>query len=138
MNLVHDEFKSFKCEDCGETFHNDMAMKTHRIIKHIVQKVYECDICYKQFAFKESLHVHKEKKNCVRDLPILVPESYPKPKEIKVNFVLDFSNIKVRSPPEINSNSLQRSPSSPLTCTDCGRPFAKKALLVWHQRHVCK
>lgn len=129
VNLVHDQFMDFTCDKCGESFHNIMAMKTHRIIKHIVQKVYECDICCKQFAFKESLNVHKDKRSCIKE-----PEE-KQPQEIKVSFMLDFSSIKVQSspPPPVNPSS-----SSSLKCTDCGTPFAKKALLVWHRRHVCK
>lgn len=130
VDLYQNEWIQFKCDICGGLFNNHMAMKTHRIIKHIVERVYQCDNCEKMFGFKESLAIHK--RTCVKP-ETQKPETKDENAEqnIKLNFMFDFSSIKVGSPsPEINKSSL--------TCTDCGGSFAKKALLIWHQRHVCK
>lgn len=129
VDLVQNEFIKFLCDSCGESFNNRMAMKTHKIIKHIVQRVYECESCSRLFAFKESLTVHR--RTCGKEEDCK-PTKNEEPTQIKVNFMLDFSSIKVESPsPNLNQ-------SSSLTCSDCGGSFAKIALLKWHQRHVCK
>lgn len=133
VDLSQSEFITFRCETCGDCFNNRMAMKTHKIIKHIVQRVYECESCSKMFAFKESLTFHK--RSCLKedDYKQMKTKS-KKTSEIKLNVMLDFSSIKVgpSSPPSPCTSK------SPLTCSDCGGSFAKRALLIWHQRHVCK
>lgn len=132
LDLGQNEHRDFRCKDCQEPFNNRMALKTHRIIKHIVQRVYECEQCRKMFAFKESLMIHKRTcgKEC-KTKPVVKMEKQA-PSEIKVNFMFDFSAIQVKgsSSPDISQSSL--------TCSDCGGSFAKKALLIWHRRHVCK
>lgn len=130
VDLFQDEFIKFRCDSCGESFNNRMAMKTHKIIKHIVQRVYECESCTRLFAFKESLTVHRRTCRKEEDLKPATKKN-AEPQQIQVNFMLDFSSIKVNSPsPDHNKTSL--------TCSDCGGSFAKRALLIWHQRHVCK
>ena len=53
---IHEKSKNFKCLKCEKTFPTKKSRWLHS--KYHEEKKFECDICFKKFAFKTILNTH--------------------------------------------------------------------------------
>ncbi|XP_062533801.1 transcription factor grauzone-like, partial [Armigeres subalbatus] len=51
----------FKCESCDKRCPSSEALKSHMDIKHVAEKLFECEMCPKKFALKSLVVAHRKR-----------------------------------------------------------------------------
>ena len=53
--------KEFTCKEqnCGKTYTNPYNLKRHRVLKHLKNKIFECEVCGKQLSSNQNLKEHE-------------------------------------------------------------------------------
>lgn len=58
MNIVHN-IRPLKCDFCDQRFNDKLGLKTHEQAKHMPEKSYSCDVCFKKFKTVRFLYQHR-------------------------------------------------------------------------------
>ena len=57
-NVIQDERKDYKCDNCGKSFVHKYSLKTHVETIHEKSKSFKCNVCNKNFTQKGNLVKH--------------------------------------------------------------------------------
>ncbi|VVC44947.1 Zinc finger C2H2-type,Zinc finger, RING/FYVE/PHD-type [Cinara cedri] len=53
----------FTCNNCSTSFISKSSLKSHSLLKHIIEKPYKCTECHKSFIWQETLSHHEKAYN---------------------------------------------------------------------------
>ena len=51
--------RPLKCQDCNQRFNDKLGLRTHSQAKHDQRKIFQCDLCHKNFSAERLLYQHR-------------------------------------------------------------------------------
>ncbi|XP_067625196.1 zinc finger protein 721-like [Eurosta solidaginis] len=112
IKFVHEDIRSFICEECGEAVRTEATLREHMLI-HTDYAPFVCEICNKGFKNQYRLKSHKEIHSCNK-------------------YICNECGLQLNSRVTFNRHMLVHSDVLSHKCEYCGRAFKRAKSLKSH------
>ncbi|KAL3876694.1 hypothetical protein ACJMK2_034498 [Sinanodonta woodiana] len=140
---VTGEKPHLKCQLCGHKSASNFALEVH-IRSHAGVKEFECDICQKKLASKESVERHKKvyhQEECPFSCEVCgksfkLKDTLKKHQKIheEPKYECEVCGKKCTEIGNLKKHMVCHTKEKPFICETCGKAYSRRALLENHQR----
>ena len=122
---IHTGERSYKCEECGESFRLESTLRAHKINKHSTERNYICSLCNKTYKHASYLRTHMNIHTKTRFKCDMCGSDYSAIQTLKEHIMYTHLGLSISN--EGPSKSLT-------TCTVCQKTFANSFNLNLHMQ----
>uniref|UniRef100_A0ABM0MCR9 Zinc finger protein 91-like n=1 Tax=Saccoglossus kowalevskii TaxID=10224 RepID=A0ABM0MCR9_SACKO len=110
--------KNHSCAHCGKHFVGKAALKIHKLVKHLGEKPFACEMCNQRFVSASALITHRRR------------HTGEKPYKCNICGRLFRHSSTMKRHKLLRHNVFRR----PFECSECGKAFKVMGHLVMHKR----